>query len=93
MMASKAIENYRKNAEIFNSSEAQCKQKSLEILEELSLPKGLLPLHDLPDVWLKQKKKKEYFFPSIGTTVSYAPEVTAFVENRRIKKLTGGDGY
>ncbi|OUZ99895.1 Protein of unknown function DUF538 [Macleaya cordata] len=98
-MASQAIENYREEAEIYKS-EALCKKKAMEFMEELFLPKGLLlPLDDLMEVgynraagfvWFKQKnKKKEYFFCSIGCTVSYAPEVTAFIENRRIKKLTG----
>ncbi|OUZ99892.1 Protein of unknown function DUF538 [Macleaya cordata] len=93
-----AIEKYKRNAEIHNSSEALCKQKSLELLEELSLPKGLLPLDDLTEIgynreagfiWLKQKKKKEHFFSCTGATVSYVPEVTAFVEKHRMKKLTG----
>ncbi|OUZ99896.1 Protein of unknown function DUF538 [Macleaya cordata] len=97
-MASQAIENYRENAEIYSNDEALCKQKSFELLQEISLPKGLLPLDDLTEVgynreagfvWLRQKKKKEHYFKSIGKSVSYGAEVTAFVENRRMKKLTG----
>ncbi|KAF8391093.1 hypothetical protein HHK36_023393 [Tetracentron sinense] len=96
-MASQAVENYRDNAEIYNGT-ALCMQKSQQLLEELSLPKGLLPLDDITEVgynrtagfvWLKQKKKTEHKFRLISRTVSYGTEVTAFVENRRMKKLTG----
>ncbi|XP_077210269.1 uncharacterized protein LOC143845744 [Tasmannia lanceolata] len=96
-MTSQLIENYRETAEIFHG-DALCKQKSLELLEELNLPKGLLPLDEIFEVgynraigfvWLRQKKKRNHVFKKIGTLVSYATEVTAFVENRRMKKLTG----
>ncbi|KAJ8626799.1 hypothetical protein MRB53_020106 [Persea americana] len=91
------IENYRQNAEIYNG-DSLCKQKSMELLQELSLPKGLLPLDDLVEVgynrssgfvWLRQKKARQHVFRKIGKTVSYATDVTAFVENRRMKKMTG----
>lgn len=96
-MACQAIEEYKKNAEIYHG-EALCKKKSRELLAELSLPKGLLPLDKMEEVgynreagfvWLKQKKPKEHIFNKIGKKVSYAPEVTGFVENRRFKKLNG----
>eukprot|EP00262_Sarcandra_glabra_P008225 TRINITY_DN21555_c0_g1_i1.p1 TRINITY_DN21555_c0_g1~~TRINITY_DN21555_c0_g1_i1.p1 ORF type:complete len:172 (+),score=20.75 TRINITY_DN21555_c0_g1_i1:55-516(+) len=96
-MASQTIETYRENAEIYHG-DALCKKKSIELLEELSLPKGLLPLEDILEVgfnrsagfvWLKQNKKRQHSFRSIGRTVSYDTEVTAFVESRRMKKLTG----
>lgn len=96
-MASQDIENYRENAEIYHG-DAICKQKSKELLEALSLPKGLLPLEDFVEVgynrqagfvWLRQKKARQHVFRKIGRTVSYATEVTAFVENRRMKKMTG----
>ncbi|XP_077252031.1 uncharacterized protein LOC143891316 [Tasmannia lanceolata] len=96
-MGSQHIENYRENAEIYKG-DTLCKQKSLQVLEELNLPKGLLPLDDIVEVgynrtagfvWLRQMKKRDHLFPKIRKLVSYAPEVTAFVENRRMKKLTG----
>ncbi|XP_058095325.1 uncharacterized protein LOC131240844 [Magnolia sinica] len=96
-MASQSIEHHRQNAEIYHG-DVLCKEKSMELLEELHLPKGLLPLEDILEVgynraagfvWLRQKKKRDHVFRKIGRTVSYAPEVTAFVENYRMKKMTG----
>ncbi|GAB4840617.1 hypothetical protein Ancab_021388 [Ancistrocladus abbreviatus] len=96
-MASLIIENHRENAEIYTGAEL-CKQKSRELLDEISLPKGLLPLDDITEVgynrgtgfvWLKQKKSTQHRFAKIGKTVSYDTEVTAFVESRRMKRLTG----
>ncbi|KAF8408916.1 hypothetical protein HHK36_004986 [Tetracentron sinense] len=96
-MASQAVQSCRENAEIYHG-DAICKQKSLELLEELSLPKGLLPLDNLIEVgynrtagfvWLKQKNKKQHKFLRINRMVSYDTEVSAFVENRRMRKLTG----
>ncbi|KAL5577225.1 hypothetical protein UlMin_018924 [Ulmus minor] len=94
---SQQIANHREDAEIYHG-EALCKQKSHQLLEEMSLPRGLLPLDDLVEVgynrttgfvWLRQKKKKDHRFRSIGRTVSYDNEVTAFVEERRMRRLTG----
>ncbi|ERN07026.1 uncharacterized protein LOC18435238 [Amborella trichopoda] len=97
-MASQAtIQNIRENAEVYHG-DGKCKEKSLELLRTLNLPEGLLPLEDLAEVgynkekgfvWLKQQKKKEHYFKKIGRLVSYAPEVSAFVEDRRMKNLTG----
>ncbi|KAI5326292.1 PREDICTED: unknown [Prunus dulcis] len=75
-----------------------CQEKSKKLLTEISLPNGLLPLKDMEEcgyvketgfVWLKQKKSTTHKFEKIGKLVSYAPEVTAYVENGKIKKLTG----
>ncbi|GAV79437.1 DUF538 domain-containing protein [Cephalotus follicularis] len=96
-MASRQIADHRENAEIF-SGESLCKQKSQELLAEMNLPKGLLPLNDMVEVgynrttgfvWLKQKKKTEHRFRAIGRTVAYDTEITGFVEDRRMKALTG----
>ncbi|XP_026444791.1 uncharacterized protein LOC113345194 [Papaver somniferum] len=96
-MASQLIETNRENAETYTGDEI-CKAKTLELLDEISLPNGLLPLEDIIEVgcnratgfvWLRQKKKKEHYFKSIGKPVSYAAEVTAFVEKHRMKKITG----
>lgn len=96
-MTSQLIEKHRENAEII-SDEALCKKKSKELLESIALPTGLLPLNDIVEVghnhatgfvWLIQKKKKEHLFRAIGRKTSYDTEVTAFVENRRMMKLTG----
>lgn len=96
-MSSQQIAPHRENAEIYNG-EAVWKQKSVELLEKINLPKGLLPLDDIVEVgynettgfvWLKQKKGKVHRFRAIGRSVSYDGEVTASVEDRRMMPLTG----
>ncbi|KAG0502390.1 hypothetical protein HPP92_002462 [Vanilla planifolia] len=91
------IENNREDAEIYHGAEL-CKKKSMELLEQVHLPLGLLPLNELEEVgynhktgfvWLKQKNRTEHNFKKIGRLVSYATEVSAFVEDRRMKKVTG----
>ncbi|XP_065015525.1 uncharacterized protein LOC135642971 [Musa acuminata AAA Group] len=96
-MASATIDRYRKGAEVYKG-DSICKKKSIELLAELRLPKGLFPLEDVEEfghnreasfVWLIQKKKKDHTFKKIKRQVSYAPEVTAFVEEGKMKKMTG----
>ncbi|MQL85306.1 hypothetical protein Taro_017821 [Colocasia esculenta] len=96
-MASQSISNYRENAEICHG-DALCKKKIAEMLKEVGLPVGLLPLEDVEEfgynraagfLWMVQKKKREHTFKAIKETVSYATEVTALVEPRKIKKVTG----
>ncbi|OWM73071.1 uncharacterized protein LOC116202403 [Punica granatum] len=96
-MSTQLIANNRDNAEVYTGA-ALCKEKSAELLSEINLPKGLLPLADLVEVgynratgfvWLKQSKRKEHRFRAIGRTVSYDTDVTAFVEDRRMRRLTG----
>ncbi|KAK9267724.1 hypothetical protein L1049_010157 [Liquidambar formosana] len=96
-MSSQLVANHRENAEIYNG-DALCEQKTLQLLDEISLPKGLIPLDEIVEVgynrnsgfvWMKRNKKKEHRFRRIGRQVSYDTEVTAFVENRRMKRLTG----
>ncbi|KAH7660830.1 At5g01610-like protein [Dioscorea alata] len=96
-MASQMIQSYRSGAEICNV-DALCKKKSIQLLEEIGFPNGLFPLDDIEEfgynrevgfVWLIQKKKKDHTFKKIKRTVSFAPEVTAFVENGKMKKMTG----
>lgn len=62
------------------------------------MPRGLLPLDDIVEVghnestgfvWLRQKNRKDHKFRAIGRNVSYDTEITAFVEDRKMKKLTG----
>ncbi|KAL3643637.1 hypothetical protein CASFOL_014452 [Castilleja foliolosa] len=96
-MSSQQISTHRENAEIY-TGDAVCKQKSVELLEKMHLPKGLLPLDDILEVgynestgfvWLKQKKSKTHVFRAIGKSVWYDTEVTAFVQDRRMKRVTG----
>lgn len=90
-------EDLKAKAEMYRGDEL-CQQKSKELLKEIGLPNGLLPLKDMEEcgyvretgfVWLKQKKNSTHKFEKIGKLVSYAPEVTAQVESGKIKKLTG----
>ncbi|XP_008246159.1 PREDICTED: uncharacterized protein LOC103344327 [Prunus mume] len=83
--------------ELYHGDEI-CQEKSQKLLTEISMPNGLLPLKDMEEcgyvketgfVWLKQKKSTTHKFEKIGKLVSYAPEVTAYVEKGKIKKLTG----
>ncbi|EAY93119.1 hypothetical protein OsI_14922 [Oryza sativa Indica Group] len=96
-MASQIIETYRAGAEVING-DAAGKKKSIELLQELGLPKGLFPLDDIEEfgynrangfMWILHNKKKEHTFKKIKQTVSYATEVTAFVEKGKLKKIAG----
>ncbi|KAM3284656.1 hypothetical protein P3S67_023455 [Capsicum chacoense] len=96
-MSQQLIESHRENAEVYTDP-VVCKQKTLQLLKEINMPNGLLPLEDIFEVgrnletgfvWLKQKKAKEHKFKKIGKLVWYDTEVTAFVEDRRMKKVTG----
>ncbi|KAJ3706039.1 hypothetical protein LUZ61_009744 [Rhynchospora tenuis] len=96
-MASKIVDNYRNGAEI-SEGDAECKKKSVEVLKELGLPMGLFPLQNIEEfgynqnarfIWFVQKKKIEHTFKKIKQVVSYATEVTAFVEKGKLKKITG----
>lgn len=90
-------EEIKANAEVYHGDEI-CQEKSKLLLTEVGLPNGLLPLQDIEEcgyvretgfVWLKQKKKTIHKFEKIGKLVSYEPEITAYVEQNKIKKLTG----
>lgn len=96
-MANQITEEMRSKAEVYNG-DALCQEKTKLLLKEVGLPNGLLPLRDIIEcgyveetgfVWLKQKKKVEHTFPEINRLVSYAAEITAFVEKGRIKKVSG----
>ncbi|KAF9601130.1 hypothetical protein IFM89_017035 [Coptis chinensis] len=89
--------NEREGAEIVYGSEA-CYRSSIMLLAELGFPKGVLPLQDLEEcgrvretgfIWMKQKTPFEHFFLATNTRVSYAIEVTAYIEKFKMKKMTG----
>ncbi|XP_004495638.2 uncharacterized protein [Cicer arietinum] len=90
-------EEIKAKSEVYHGDEI-CQVKSKELLKEISLPNGLLPLKEIEEcgyhresgfVWLKQKKSRTHKFEKIGKLVSYGTEVTATVEVGKIKKLTG----
>ncbi|CAD6227049.1 unnamed protein product [Miscanthus lutarioriparius] len=93
-MASQTMECHRAGAEVF-TGDATCRKMSVELLEELGLPKGLLPLEDIQEfgynrnsgfIWLVQGKKVEHTFKKIMQKVSYD---AAFIENGKLRKITG----
>ena len=96
-MGSQAIEANRAGAEVYHGA-ALCAEKAVELLAETNMPLGLLPLADIEEVgynratgfvWLRQKKALTHTFKQIGRQVSYATEVTAVVEDRKMKRMTG----
>ncbi|KAG6537394.1 uncharacterized protein LOC122003164 [Zingiber officinale] len=96
-MASQLIEEQRKGAEV-HAGHDLCEEKMKQLLAELGLPKGLLPLEEIREfghnrssgfVWAIQKKKKNHTFEKIKQVTSYAAEVTAFVDGRKLKKVNG----
>ena len=75
-----------------------CQEKSKFLLTEMGLPNGLLPLQDIEEcgyvketgfVWLRQKRSITHKFEKIGKLVSYATEVSAYIEHKKIKRLSG----
>lgn len=99
MATAKLIETHRIGAEIYHGD--ICRAKTLELLKQHSLPRGLLQVDEIEEFgfnrnsgffWLKTKKKKEHKFKSIGQTVVYNVEITAFAEKGRLSKLTGVKG-
>jgi hypothetical protein len=96
-MSSQVIKSNRAGAEVYHGV-TLCIEKSTELLSEVGLPLNLLPLAEMEEVgynratgfvWLRQKKSLVHTFKQIGRQVSYATEITAFVEDRRMKCLTG----
>ncbi|KAK8698030.1 hypothetical protein V6N13_114162 [Hibiscus sabdariffa] len=84
-------------SEMYHGDEI-CQEKYKFLLEEVGMPRGLLPLRGIEEcryvketcfVWLKQKKSITRKFDKIGKLVSYTPEVTTVVEKNKIEKLTG----
>ncbi|XP_074574138.1 uncharacterized protein LOC141830630 [Curcuma longa] len=97
-MASQLIEEQRRGAEI-RKGHGACWQRLVQLLEdELSLPEGILPLEDIEElgynrasgfVWLSLRKKKNHMFQKIKQLVSFGTEVTGFIEDRKLKRITG----
>lgn len=97
MASGKSRADERAGAEIVHGSE-ECYRHSIDLLEEIGFPKGVLPLKDLEEcgrvretgfVWMKHKAPFEHFFAGSNSRVSYAAEVTAYVEKFKMKKMTG----
>ncbi|GMI71628.1 hypothetical protein like AT5G46230 [Hibiscus trionum] len=95
-MASKDIATHRAGAEIYHGA-TLCKQKARELLDKFRLPETLMPFNDLIELgfnpttgfmWMKQQKPTKYRVKDTGVS-SYASELTGFLEDRRMRKLTG----
>ncbi|CAN6287723.1 unnamed protein product [Urochloa humidicola] len=87
----------REGAEIITGAEA-CYAHSKEMLKALGFPGGVMPLRGLEEcgwvretgfVWMRQKAPYEHYFRGTGTRVRYDAEVTAYVEEGRMKRMTG----
>uniref|UniRef100_A0ACD5TNB7 Uncharacterized protein n=1 Tax=Avena sativa TaxID=4498 RepID=A0ACD5TNB7_AVESA len=87
----------REGAEIITGAEA-CYEHSKEMLKGLGFPSGMMPLRGLDEcglvretgyVWMRQGKAYEHYFRATGTRVRYDAEVTAYVEEGRMKRMTG----
>ncbi|CAN6446326.1 unnamed protein product [Victoria cruziana] len=99
-MVSEMIESMRGRAEICVGG-TECQKKAIQLLDEFGIPRGLLPLDNIVEIgivraegfiWLRQKKRKDHYFEQIGRSVSFAAEISAFIEPRRMKKVTGVKG-
>eukprot|EP01018_Ginkgo_biloba_P029674 Gb_20758 [translate_table: standard] len=80
------------------SGDEVCIPRSADLLESLGLPGGLLPLKNIQEcgfdkktglVWIKQKKKSQHYFKRAGRLVCFDEEVKAYVEDRRLKNVSG----
>lgn len=93
-----ALPTARARVEVYNGG-ADCRRRLVEILKENSLPTGLLPFDDgilemgynRDDgfLWMKQKEKKQHYFPKAKITVVYEAEVAAYLQKRGMKKIKG----
>ncbi|XP_022723750.1 uncharacterized protein LOC111280550 [Durio zibethinus] len=75
-MASKQIATHLEGAEIYHGA-ALSKQKTQELLDEFGLPKGLTPLNNLIEC------------KALGAASYGPPEMTRFLEDCWMRKLTG----
>ncbi|KAK1378446.1 DUF538 domain-containing protein [Heracleum sosnowskyi] len=96
-MTSELIASHRENAIVVTGDEA-IKQKAAELTKNAFLPSGLIPLGEIVEIghnpttgffWTIRKKKLEYFNKKINKKSTFDTEVTAFIEERRMKKVTG----
>ncbi|KAJ4772023.1 hypothetical protein LUZ62_056280 [Rhynchospora pubera] len=90
-------DDIRAGAEIIHSAE-ECYNHSMELLKALGFPEGVMPVKNLDEaglvretgfVWMKQKAPYDHFFKGTNTKVRYDTEVTAYVEDGKMKKMTG----
>ncbi|KAK3156925.1 hypothetical protein QOZ80_2AG0113880 [Eleusine coracana subsp. coracana] len=92
-----AVSKEREGAEVITGADA-CYAHSKEMLKALGFPGGVMPLRGLEEcglvretgfVWMRQRAPYEHYFSGTGTRVRYDAEVTAYVEEGRMKRMTG----
>ncbi|KAJ3685323.1 hypothetical protein LUZ61_014487 [Rhynchospora tenuis] len=71
---------------------------ALSVLEEFSLPRGILLLADVTEAgfvrstgyfWVRQQRGVEHYFKKVGKLVSYETEITGRIQHNSIKELKG----
>lgn len=76
----------------------QALARAVELLEEVGLPGGLLPLENVVEsghvidtgyVWIKQKKDVSHTFKKAGKQVHYGVEIRGYLRKNRLSELTG----
>ena len=96
-MSSELIASHREGAIIVTGEEA-IKKKAAELTKNAFLPSGLIPLGEIVEIghnpttgffWTLRKKKLEHFNKKINKKSTFDTEVTAFIEERRMRKVTG----
>lgn len=90
----------RKGALIYSGHDVDslCQKRAQRVLEEYKLPVGLLFVEDILEfgfnkntgyLWIIQKNQTEHYFEVIDELVSYATEVSAYIEEGRLKNVRG----
>ncbi|KAL1826230.1 hypothetical protein DCAR_0205374 [Daucus carota subsp. sativus] len=96
-MASQLIASHRENAVVV-TDKAAIKKKISEVLKNAKFPLGVMPVDEAVELgynpssgflWIIRKKKLEHFFKGINRKATLDAEVTGFLEERRMKKITG----
>ncbi|XP_074356764.1 uncharacterized protein At5g01610-like [Apium graveolens] len=96
-MASQLIASHRENAVIVTGKVA-IKKKMSELLKKAKFPLGVMPVDEAVELghnpstgflWVTRKKKLEIFFKGINKKATFDTDVTGFLEEHRMKKITG----
>lgn len=96
-MASQAIELHRQGSEIYHG-DAECKSRYIQLFQELGLPDGLFTMKDVQEfgynpssgfIWFILKEKQSHSYKKIDRTVIFDKEVTAYVDNKKVKNISG----
>ncbi|KAJ3706040.1 hypothetical protein LUZ61_009745 [Rhynchospora tenuis] len=90
-MASKTIDSYRNGAES-SQGDADCKKKSVELLKELGLPKGLFPLDNIEEfevtAFVEKGKLKKISGVKTKELLLWLSVVEVYMEEASKEKVT-----